>query len=186
MRTCVRLALGLAIAAAAAGPVKAGPLYWDFSFTGTGVTGEGTLVMDGTPDPSAPAAGGYDIIAITGIVNGDAITGLLGGTGPMELSPDGFFDYDNVFYPAGAASAAGGYFDDDGLLFTTAGANYNLFYDGTTYWDWTDQGSGIAVTFTATDPPSPPISEPASIIVLGSALIGWMLVRRRKSGPPSA
>ena len=79
-----------------------------------------------------------------------------------------------------ANSAAGGYFDVDGLLFTTSLSNYNLFFDGTTYWDWTDQGSGIAVTFSAVDP-SPPVPEPSSGLVLATGLMGLLLAYRRRA-----
>ncbi len=93
---------------------------------------------------------------------------------------DGFFYYDNDFYVAGSASAAGGYFDDDGLLFTTAESSYNLFFDGTSYWDWTDQGSGVAVSFNAVDPPAPDVPEPSSGLALATALGGLLIVIRRK------
>ena len=62
----------------AAGPAKADLLYWDFSFSGDGVVGSGELITSDTADPSAPLPGGLDIVSIDGMVNGEAITGLLG------------------------------------------------------------------------------------------------------------
>lgn len=176
-------ALALVLAAAAPHGAAANELYYSFSFTGDGVTGEGTLVTASTPDPTAPLSDAYDILGIDGNVDGAAITGIIGILGgPAAYSPDGYFIYDNDFYPAGSASPAGGYFDDDGLLFSAAQGVYNLFYDGTNYWDWQDQGGGIAVSFTAADPP-PPVSEPGTLLLLAAALAaGALLTRRHRPG----
>jgi hypothetical protein len=176
-----RIACAALIALGIAGPAKAGVLYWDFSFSGDGVVGSGELITSDTADPNAPLPGGLDILSVDGMVNGDAITGLLGGVGPVETSPDGRFYYDNDFYAAGAASAAGGYFDDDGLLFTTAETSYNLFFDGTTYWDYADDYSNEAVSFDAVDPPPPSaVSEPGTGVALATALAALLVVLRRK------
>jgi hypothetical protein len=177
----LRIACVALIALGLADPVEADPLYFTFDFSGDGVVGSGMLITSGTPDPAAPLGGAYDILSIMGTVNGEAITGLLGTVGPEAYSPDGYFIYDNVFYPDGGASAAGGFFDDYGLLFTTAASNYNLFFDGSVYWDWADHGSGIAVSFSAVDPPPPPVSEPPSVLVLITGVVGVLLVSRRKA-----
>jgi hypothetical protein len=176
-----RIACAALIALGLAGPAKADLLYWDFSFSGAGVVGSGELITSDTADPSAPLPGGLDILSIDGMVNDDAITGLLGGVGPVATSPDGYFYYDNDFYAAGAASAAGGYFDDDGLLFTTAETSYNLFFDGSSYWDWADNGSGVVVSFEAVDPPPPgAVSEPGTGVALATSLAALLIVLRRK------
>jgi len=122
-----RIAYAALIALGVASPVEAGPIYYAFDFSGDGVVGSGTLITSGSTDPSAPFAGADDILSVSGTVNGEAITGLLGTIGPAAYSPDGYFIYDNDFYAAGSASAVGGYFDDDGLLFTTSAGTYNLF-----------------------------------------------------------
>ncbi len=168
-------------ALALAAPARAGILYDTFSFSGDGVTGEGTITTSSTPDPTAPLGDAYDILSISGEVNGEAITGLAGEQGgSVEYSSDGYFIYDNDFYPAGAASAAGGYFDDDGLLLVVGGTDYNLFFDGTNYWYWADQGGGVAVTFTATDPPAP-VPEPPSALLFGTMLLGATIFLRRRA-----
>jgi hypothetical protein len=180
MKSLVRIVTGALVALGLAGPAAAGPLYYTFDFSGDGVVGSGTLITSGTTDPVAPLSGADDILSISGTVDGEAITGLLGTAGPVEYSPDGYFLYDNDFYAAGSASAAGGYFDDDGLLFTlSGGGDYNLFFDGSTYWDWADQGSGIAVSFSAVDPPPPAVPEPSSGLLLATALMGLPFAARR-------
>jgi hypothetical protein len=176
-----RIACAALIALGLAGPAKADLLYWDFSFSGDGVVGSGELMTSDTADSSAPLPGGLDIVSIDGMVNGEAFTGLLGGVGPVETSPDGKFYYDNDFYAAGTASAAGGYFDDDGLLFTTAETSYNLFFDGSTYWDYADDYSYEAVSFDAVDPPPPgAVSEPGTGVALATSLAALLIVLRRK------
>jgi hypothetical protein len=179
----VRSSAILAVAAAlgfgaASGTARAGEMYWDFSFSGPGVSGSGELVTSGTPDPTALAPDAYDILSIDGSVDGLPIIGLLGGTGAAEYSPDGYFIYDNDFYPQGSASSAGAYFDLDGLLFRTADDDYNLYFDDGQYLDWADNGSGVVVSFSAVDPPPPAIPEPSSLLLLASMMIGCAALRR--------
>ena len=180
MRSLLCTATAASIALGLAGPVKADPIYFTFDFSGAGVVGSGTLITSFTPDPAAPLGGAYDILSIAGTVNGEAITGLLGTVGPVITSADGFFIYDNDFYVTGSASAAGAFFDIDGLLFTTATSNYNLFFDGANYIYYTDHGAGIDVAFSAVDPP-PPISEPASAVLLATGVAGLAVMRRRRA-----
>ncbi|HUZ71736.1 MAG TPA: PEP-CTERM sorting domain-containing protein [Stellaceae bacterium] len=159
-----------------------GSIFGACSHSGDGVVGSGTLITSDAIDPTAPLAGAYDILSISGTVNGEAITGLLGTVGPAAYSPDGYFIYDNDFYAAGSASAAGGYFDDDGLLFTTSTGSYNLFYDGISYRYWADDGSGVAVAFSTVDPP-PPVPEPSSGVLFASGMTGLLFASRRKARP---
>jgi hypothetical protein len=186
MKFPCRVACSTLVALGLAGAAKADPLYWDFSFSGNGVVGSGELVTTDTVDPNAPLPGAFDILSVEGTVNGDAITGVLGASGAAAYSQDGFFIYDNDFYAAGSASAAGGYFDDDGLLFSVGGTSYNLFFDGSSYWDWADQGGGVVVSFTASDPPPPAVPEPSSGLALATALGASLLLLRRKLVPDRA
>ena len=173
--------LALFVLVAVAGPARAGVLYYTFSFSGDGITGSGTLTTAGTPDPDAPLPDAYDILSIAGEVDGEPITGLVGGVGPAQISFDGYFLYDNDFYPAGEASPAGAYFDIDGLLFDTALDDYNLFFEGANYWDWADGGSGVVVSFAAVDPP-PPVPEPPSAWLFASMLAALMCAGRVRAG----
>jgi len=160
------------------GAAQAGTLSYDFSFTGPGISGEGVLSTSGTTDPAAPFAGGYDILNIDGSVNGDPILAVVGSTGLPVLSADGFFIYDNVYYPANVNSPAGAYFDIDGLLFTTAVNEYNLYYDGD-YIDYGHGGNGTVVSFVDSPVPDSPVGEPATLALFGAALLAALMATRK-------
>jgi hypothetical protein len=82
----------------------------------------------GTDGPAATASftfttadamnsrGGYDILGVTGNVNGDAITSLVANPNApnRSISSGNRWYYDNVYYDAARL------FDSDGVLFTTA------------------------------------------------------------------
>jgi len=162
-----------------AGSARAGVLYYTFSFSGDGVSGDGSFTTSSTPDPTAPLPDAYDILSIAGEVNGAPITGLVGELGgPVVYSADGYFIYDNDFYPDGASSPAGAYFDYDGLLLETAGTDYNLFWDDGEYMYWQDEGGGIPVSFNAVDPPAP-VPEPPAALLFATMLLAATLLRRR-------
>jgi lipopolysaccharide/colanic/teichoic acid biosynthesis glycosyltransferase len=169
-------ALSVLIVITTAGLSLATPISYTFSFMGAGVVADGTLLTNAMPDPSAPYPDGYDIVGISGFLDGASITGLLGGSGLALYSPDGFFIYNNIFYPSDDISASVAFFDLDGLLFTTADNDFNLYYDDDSYIDYADGGSGITVAFTAAQSSS--IPEPSTVDLLGAALIGLLLIRR--------
>ncbi len=173
-----------ALFAGSLGAAQATTLSYDFSFTGPGISGEGVLTTSGTTDPAAPFGDGYDILGIDGTVNGDPILAVVGSTGLPVLSADGFFIYDNVYYPANVNSPADAYFDIDGLLFKTAVDEYNLYYDGD-YIDYAYDGNGTVVSFV--DSPvvvngpvlNSSVPEPGTLVLFGAALIAALMVTRK-------
>ena len=174
MRATVRLTLcAAALSAWSLGAAQATILSYDFTFTGPGISGEGVLTTSGAIDPAAPFGGGYDILGIDGTIDGDPILAVVGTTGVPVISADGFFIYDNVYYPANVTSPAGAYFDIDGLLFKTAVDEYNLYYDGD-YIDYAYDGNGTVVSFTDSSVP-----EPATLVLFGTALLATWMMRRR-------
>jgi len=86
--------------------------------------------------------GGYDVTGISGDVSGDVVTHLIGN--PAQPSPsysaDGWFIYDNVYYP-GAPTVS--YW---GLLFGSAGHEYNLFSDSPTQYELYQATAGYGFT----------------------------------------
>src|ERR1700733_753394 len=90
VRSFLRIASVALIALGLTTPAIADPIYYTFEFSGVGVVGSGTLITSDTPDPAAPLGGAYDILSISGTVNGEAITGMLGTVGPAATSADGF------------------------------------------------------------------------------------------------
>ena len=86
--------------------------------------------------------GGYDVTGISGNVSGDVVTGLTANPDQpnAHYSADGWFIYDNVYYP-GAPSVS--YW---GLLFTSAGHEYNLFSDSATQYELYQATPGVGFT----------------------------------------
>lgn len=137
---------------------------WNWSYTGTGVAAAGTMTTAG------PALSFEDILSITGVRNGQAITGLI----PVGDDPD--FSYDNQF------SAVGENFTIFGVLFGVVNgqSNVNVYVDGGTYIDLVVDGLTpieIPITFTVTAVP-----EPATVLSMafGLGLLG--VYARRRAG----
>jgi hypothetical protein len=158
---------------AAAGPASADVVY-DWTLSGAD-TGSGTLTA-GAPDGS-----GFDITAFTGTIDGNLIDGLAGSPlnpGGTTVSPTGFFQYDNIVYPGPDPVL-----DFWGVLFSISGQEANI---------WGNSGSNdysfytccYAVandqvdTFTLTPAA---VSEPSTLALIGSGLLGLWLVRRGKA-----
>ena len=141
-----------------------------FSFTITGgYTASGTLT-------TGPLSGGtYQITGISGVQNGQTITGLIG--------PSGFAGNDNLLY------AGSPLLDIPGFSFVAGGIDYNVYYDGgpwggsaTSYYETTISGVlGKQVYFSAVEPPpGVPTPEPSTSLFLGLGLFVVVLAARRK------
>lgn len=90
------------------------------SMSGTPTTASFSI----TTSDALNARGGYDIVGVSGNVNGDTITGVIptGQTPTTFLSPSGIWNVDNVFYNQPK------FLDSDGMLFSTAsGLEYNMW-----------------------------------------------------------
>jgi hypothetical protein len=104
-----------------------------FNFNFTSFDGSFTVSGQLTTANSLDAAGGYDITGIAGSVigpHGAAIDSLIGNPSPAaeSISPDGVFIYDNVLLANSSPSL-----DYGGILFTSNGLEYNIFYQNGSY-----------------------------------------------------
>ena len=167
------IALALAQTPASATPILANTTYvWTLDGV---VSGSGHLTTG-----NAHGAG-YDIVAFSGAIGGNAISGLLGGQpGGQTTSPSGAFFYDNLILPGAQM------FDIDGVLFTVAGGpegniwgigpgSYS-YYTGSAAGSYGTHIDGSA-TFDVTE-----IPEPVTLSLFGVGLFGaGALIRRRRT-----
>jgi hypothetical protein len=207
------LAVALAITPAAmadsfsfiySGPVTSGPA--------------GTVTLDGVFTTSVPLGsdGGDIVTAFTGAYSdsGDGVSGALSlypGTSTYEnylTSADGFWWYDNLYYPgANAPNTSGGQFDYYGLLFYVGPSNdpteweVNFWANTSTTYQleealtgagFLSSSTGIGITSpgNSNSPPSggngpagPEISavpEPGSLFLLGTGLLCLACFASRK------
>jgi hypothetical protein len=112
----------------AAGPANASTWVINYASIGGNPTSANLrLIVDDTANP----AGTYAVLAVSGDVDGDAVTGLTPNWSGWNLvgSPDGMFVFDNVFSPTGVTLTNGG------LMFNSASYEYNLFSDSPTQYE---------------------------------------------------
>jgi hypothetical protein len=112
----------LALAATIASAPIARADSFNFSFSGGGLSGSGTITVSNVPVPGVPGA--FQITGISGVfsdtiagVSNAAITGIQPTSLPSGINPDGTFvppgtaadgfgfSYDNLFYPNGNSPA---------------------------------------------------------------------------------
>jgi hypothetical protein len=161
-------------------PPGADPLF-DFSFSGGGINGSGTLDATANGDGTFTAFSGT--ATVTGAPNGESTLTLYANPSPPGevLSPSGYFFYDSQLLPGQNPLIANG-----GLLFTSSGYEVNIFSTGPglyTYYD--NSGYNIPVSFSLSEAISPQsVPEPSTLILAGitcSMGLGFALRRRCKS-----
>jgi Putative Ig domain len=104
-----------------------------FNFNFTSFDGTFTVTGQFNTANALDAVGGYDVTGIAGSVvgpNGATISSLINNpnSSAESISPDGVFIYDNVLLANGSPSL-----DYGGVLFTSNGLEYNIFYQNGNY-----------------------------------------------------
>ncbi len=84
------------------------------------------VTVNGTVSDTTGSGPSYSVTAISGTINGAAITGQVGAGGTV-VTTNGF-TYDNAIFPnaQGVSGNAHG-IDIDGLFFSINGVDYNLY-----------------------------------------------------------
>ena len=154
----------------------ADPLF-DFSFSGGGISGVGTLNATANGDGTFTAFSGT--ATVTGAPNGENTLTLFANPSPPGevISPSGFFIYDSQLLPGQDPLITNG-----GLLFTSNGYEVNLFSNGPdsyTYYDNT--GYNTQVSFSLSEAISPQsVPEPRALILAGIACLMGLGLRWRR------
>jgi hypothetical protein len=153
------LASALAVAGLTSMSAAQAVTTWTFSYSGPGVTASGTFTTAGA------ALVAEDILSISGLRNGQAITGLI----PVGADPD--FFYDNQF------KITAPNFTDGGMLFSVAGGvNTNVYFFDGEYFEVQAGVPEVALNWSVTAVP-----EPATVLSMlaGLGLLGVYMRKAR-------
>ncbi|MGH6799642.1 MAG: hypothetical protein ACREDI_14820, partial [Roseiarcus sp.] len=117
------------IAAVGLVPVGASAATYSFDFSTTDSVFTVTAMI--TTADTLDAVGGYDVLSIAGTISGPGGGAIALKPNPLQPLPDYIvtFMYDNVYFPSAAPHV-----DDNGILFTAGGYDYNLYSDGPAYF----------------------------------------------------
>jgi hypothetical protein len=187
----------LALATALAISPTARADSWNFTISGSGISGSGSITFAPTATPGVDMITGINgtFSDTDGPFSGQ-ITGLEPGSydaNNMTMSNNRLFAFDNLFYASGNAPqtcfwgtcSTGGQLDVGGILFDVAGGyEVGISGDNALYvLDSTDPSnnylegnSGKVVRFAATP-------EPGSLFLLGTGLLGLAIILFRKAKP---
>ena len=163
-------------AACLASAVPAHAAVYTTSYTGT-VGAAATASFTIITSDALNSRGGYNILNVTGNVNGENITSLIANPNqPDRATLIGRWHYDNVYYNAARL------FDSDGVSFTTeTGAQFNLWGNSTTSyglygvlanptaqgtWITSLNSSGYMGSVVSPPPPPPPAHPSPNPVVL--------------------
>jgi hypothetical protein len=199
MRKALLIVSALLISGAVStGVARASTATYDFTLSGTGISGSGAIIVSttGTPgvDDITGISGSYSNTLAGGFSG--SITGLVPGSysasSPTTIAASGGDSdtFDDLFFPAGGAPSClgypvGGLLDGCGFTFKVGSADYvNIFGDGSgkyDVFDWTpsaviDFNLPIKATFTLAAP------EPGvlGLTLIGLSMLGLAVIRKRK------
>lgn len=184
--TLLALAVAIAIAPAAMADT------FDFSFTtvNTTSTGSSDVLAFGTLDGTSLGNGWYLAIdgtihvagAADSLMTGDGVL-VAGGPG-QSISASGYFFFDDQLSPA--PGLGNPFVDNNGLLFTIAGAEVNIYsptsFDSSSvdpYIIYENNGFTEAGELNVAEV----TPEPSSLLLLGSGLLGLAMIVFRKVKP---
>jgi hypothetical protein len=187
----------LAFAAVSTGVARASTATYDFTLSGTGISGSGAIVVSttGTPgvDDITGISGSYSNTLAGGFSG--TITGLVPGSysasSPTNVAAAGGNSdtFDNLFFPTdGAPSclgyAAGGLLDGCGFTFKVGSADFvNIFGNGLGQYGVFDWSPSTVVDFNvplkATFTLATPESGTFGLTLIGLAMLGLAVIRKR-------
>jgi hypothetical protein len=182
-----RIVLVLAATVLLAPAASAGLIYFQFTYTGPGVSASGIL----TTTPVVP--GEYLITGVSGQRNGSPITAFLypttGAPGSLVYISNGSSINNLLFVPPvnGPFSNWTGSNDSpSGFVFQTQDGQFNPYTtNGQTYeYNVTQDGSGYGIPIQLSAVETNP--EPETLALIGSGLLGLSWLRRRRPGVAEA